>query len=269
MKIKEFKLSDISILSPMFPPEWNFDFTNFANQYFNTSFFKGFTLIDHEDIIGFGNLFVFNSIAWLGNIIVEKAYRNKGLGTKITNHLIDFGKQNNVESFSLIATKEGAYIYKKLGFDLEESYCFYQLKKKLPFFELSKNIVPLTNIYNEKLYTLDMQLSGENRDKFLKMHLKNGKVYLNNDDNIEGFFLPQLGYGLIQSTNEIAGIELLKFKIKQGANSIVITESNQTASSFLNNLGFKQSSIAQRMILGKKYSWHANALYSRGAGYCG
>lgn len=66
-----------------------------------------------------------NSFAKLERIAVMKDYRRKGFGRKITEFLIDYCKQKNVDEIRLHAQIYTADFYKKLGF-LERGKTFFE-----------------------------------------------------------------------------------------------------------------------------------------------
>lgn len=58
----------------------------------------------------------------LGNMIIKSNYRNKGIGTKIINKVIEFAKTNNVKKIWLWTQEEltdAIHFYKNKGFVLE------------------------------------------------------------------------------------------------------------------------------------------------------
>jgi len=67
----------------------------------------------------------FNTYAKLERIAVMKDHRGKGFGRKITEFLIDYCKQKNVDEIRLHAQMYTADFYKKLGF-LERGKTFFE-----------------------------------------------------------------------------------------------------------------------------------------------
>ena len=268
-EIREYKKSDLQIISKIFPHDWNFDFKKFIFQFCDQDFYKGFTLLVNQKVIGFGNLMIFGSHAWIGNIVVEKRYRKQGFGNKITKYLIDLGNKNQVEIFNLIATESGEYIYRKLGFENEIFYDFYKTSEQNKKFEIKYPIQKARLIDLPKIIELDYFVTGEKRDKLIEYFLSSGKLMFDKDLNLKGFFIENLGNGLIISNEPAFGIELLKHKLNQNGKSITIPETNTVAKEFLIQNGFKKYKSAQKMILGKLYNWKPGCVFSRASGYCG
>jgi len=91
IKIDRFKKKHASMIHDLFPKDWDFDFLKFVNRYFNYPGFVGFSIFSRNNIVGFGNLFIFDNIGWIGNIIIKEEYRKRGIGSKITTFLIEYG----------------------------------------------------------------------------------------------------------------------------------------------------------------------------------
>ena len=87
VEIKQYEKENAVIISKLFPKDWNFDFKKFISLHIDQKYFKGFILSNNNEPIGFGNLLIFEEIGWIGNIVVKKAYRGKGLGTYVNNYL--------------------------------------------------------------------------------------------------------------------------------------------------------------------------------------
>jgi len=138
--IKQYEKENAIIISKLFPKDWNFDFEKFISLHIDQEYFKGFTLSANNEPIGFGNLLIFGEVGWIGNIVVKKESRGKGLGTSITNHLIETGKEAGVRTFILIATELGESLYKNIGFRTELNYEFYKRSESFEKFEISRSI---------------------------------------------------------------------------------------------------------------------------------
>ena len=130
-----------------------------------------------------------------------------------------------------------------------------------------KKITPALEEDYDNIFQLDYNISGEKREKLLATALSTGFKY--KDMEIEGFYLPDFGKGLIIADSEIAGTELLKFRFSLDQSAICIPESNQTAIKLVNSLGFFEYSKIPRMFLNRNVQWHPEKVYSRGCGYMG
>ena len=269
IKIKLVTENDIPSIAPLFPKDWHFNFSLFLKTHNQSTYFKGFTISKKNKPIGFGNLFIFNKSAWLGNIVIDKNYRSKGYGRLITKHLIGIGKQSGIETFILIATDLGRPVYEKLGFEKELNYEFYSSVHESFSFNINKPIVKAESKDLKAIIDLDFSINGENRQELLKYYLPKTQLIYQNNNTLRGLFIDSLESGSIISDHQETGIELLKLKLNLGSTKIIIPEANTSITDFLKENGFKKHLSAPQMIFGKKYEWHPEFIFSRGAGYCG
>ncbi|MBN2092711.1 GNAT family N-acetyltransferase [candidate division KSB1 bacterium] len=267
-KIDRLHSSQIPFVKNFPPSDWHFNFQAFLEMHLNQPYFQGFVAFQNEEIMGVGNVLINGSVGWLGNIIVPETFRRQGIGQAITEFLIQQLKEQGCRTQLLIATRMGEKLYEKSGFRTSSFYHFYR-PKFLVLPEL-KTIRPVSFDDFPKILALDRIVTGENRQKFLNRFLTTAWV----DENpvtrkIEGYFLPDLGNGLIIGINEAAGLRLLQFKHAQFDRIGVLPEQNLSARQFLLNSGFVEYMRAPRMVLGEEVDWKPDWIFARGAGYCG
>ena len=218
--------------------------------------------------IGFGNVFIFGSICWIGNIVVSDKHRKKGFGTEITEHLMQTGRDLGAVTFNLVATEVGEPIYRKLGFRTECMYEFYKRKGEPPELQVSAKIREANPSDLHEIIDLDLRTTGERREDMISS-LLNGSFVIERENELTGYFIRGLGDGLIVGIDPEAGIELLIKKIVSSDRQVVIPESNHRAKKFLSDLGFEKKTELPRMTIGEKCSWKPVCIFSRGTGYCG
>ena len=266
--IRPFKIEDSETVHKLFPEDWGFHFLSFIKMHIKQNYFKTISLIDFEKVFGYGNIFLFGKIGWLGNIVVAEEYRNKGFGTRITVELMEIGKRFGVTAFNLIATELGEFVYKKLGFERELLYEFYDSPESRITFNTSNTVKDLSIKHIDLITNLDFLSTGEKRGELLKNFLQYSKGLFNRQNELEGFYLKEFGNGLIVSKDNASGIELMKLMIND-RKIIVITDKNIPAKEFLLSTGYKMKKSAPRMILGEKYRWKPENIFSRASGYLG
>ena len=89
------------------------------------------------------------------------------------------------------------------------------------------------------------------------------------NNEIKGYYLPNLREGLIIAKSDIAGSELLKLKLPTH-DKIVLPSDNLKGIEFLMNNGFIRSETkGTRMIRGKKINWNPKKIFSRIGGNLG
>ena len=222
-------------------------------------------VIINNKIVGIGAAIIHSEIAWLGHIIVHNEYRNQGIVKRITQSLVDLVHKKGCETIYLIATDLGAPVYEKVGFESEGEYSFYKnLNIKL---KPSGNVIEFKEEFSHIVYNLDFNVTGENRTYLLEKHLKGAYVY-RKEGEIQGFYLPALGEGLLIANNDLAGTELMKMRLSVSNNALIPSE-NLNAIEFLKENGAIEFKRAKRMRLGEKKVWFPNQIYNRIGGNIG
>jgi ribosomal protein S18 acetylase RimI-like enzyme len=219
-------------------------------------------------IAGCAEALVQGNAGWLGSIIVRPEYRGRGLGLALTRRLVDIIRSQGCESQVLIATPMGRPVYEKLGFTVESEYIFLKNDSPRPV-SSSENLRSLESDDVDALLALDRSSTGESRGPFLRRHLDGGLIHTDSRDQIDGFFLPALGEGLIVAEEESAGLALLQHKLSLGAAQVVVPDANATALRFLQGHGFNETFRAPRMTLDRRVDWQPEKIFSRAGGFCG
>ncbi len=264
--IKPLNEAEISQLKGFAPADWHFDLESFLSEHFGKDHFFAFVAKTKGKIIAVGNGVFNGNAGWAGNIIVDEHYRRQGIGTAITQAIVDEFKRRNCSSVLLIATNNGMPVYYKLGFKTSLNYSFYRCPFPLDFNE-DGHIQKIRKTDFEKILALDRFATGEDRRMFLSKFILSGWGFYKN--GMQGFYLPDFGAGYIAAENAEAGLSLLRFKLSKPGQIVVIPEENFAASGFLEEIGCVETTIAPRMYLGQETSWHPEMIFSRAAGYCG
>ena len=98
-------------------------------------------------------------------------------------------------------------------------------------------------------------------------HLRGAYVFLT-DGQVEGFYLPSFGDGLITATTPKAGTELMKIRLGIMDNATFPID-NRAAAEFMHNKNFLEYRTAKRMRLGKQRAWEPANIYNRVGGNLG
>lgn len=269
MEIRLLQQKEIPLVEDFPPGEWNFDIVEFMNSHLGKKYFYAIVAELDEKIVGIANAITNGSVSWLGNIIVPEKYRRKGIGKALTNNLIAYSRGKECSSIVLVATELGEKVYSKLGFRKEMDYVFFE-SKKLEYKPVLDKVEKLDKNYYTQVLELDHKATAENRHDFLKNYLAYGWIYKEkNCQEINGYFLPGLGNGLIVANNTEAGVNLLQFKHSMNKQPAVVPASNTKAIDFLVLKGFTETDRLPKMFLNKEPNWRPDFIYSRGAGYCG
>lgn len=266
MQVAEITQNDLKQLNELRPDGWP-DIIPHYQFYIESSFSNPIKILINGQIAGIGTSIRHKSTAWLGHIIVHKDFRNRGIGTEITKVLCERLDPGRFQSISLIATELGEPVYRKLGFEKETEYHFFRNEDIQNFSSETENIHDLGLNYAGEILSMDKLITGEDRTLLLQEHLPAAKVFLRRN-KVLGFYLPTLHEGLVISTDKLAGIELLKLRLKHKSVSILPQE-NTAAIEFLAAHRFKYFQKGARMSLGRKAGLKAEMLFNRIGGNLG
>jgi ribosomal protein S18 acetylase RimI-like enzyme len=75
-----------------------------------------FVLLDDSERIGIATTVSFGTVAWFGNLVVNEDRRNKGAGSTLVNHALEYLRSRGVKTVGLYAYKERIHFYERLGF---------------------------------------------------------------------------------------------------------------------------------------------------------
>ncbi|PWB49968.1 MAG: N-acetyltransferase [Candidatus Methanoperedenaceae archaeon] len=256
--------SDLYNLRELQPEGWT-DIVPIFDYYAKMPFCKPVKVMIKGSIVGIGAGISFGNTAWLAHIIVNPEFRKRGIGSLIVDLLLIFLKNSGCETVSLIATDLGYKIYEKAGFVEQTEYVFFERTEAFKDYHHMENIVRYSNTNTEDIFSLDKSVSGEDRRRLLIDKLENSYVYKKNG-KIIGYYLPELGDGLIVADTMEAGIELMRLKF---STSGALPVENREGIAFLKENGFAETKRAKRMILGKAFPWQPDKIYNRIGGNLG
>ncbi len=267
MEILPFLSSDLPYLTDLQPEGWPEIFPEFQ-YYVHSSFCFPIKVIVDEKVVGIGaSIHRDGKTAWLAHIIVHPAYRQRGIGFRITQHLVTQLQAQYYTTLSLIATEAGYPVYNKIGFRTETEYIFFQGNLLVTPSAPSPFLVPCTAPYRNEVMQMDRLISGENREVQLAEHLSDAFLYVKNGQ-IEGGYFPTWGEGLIIATSTHAGLELMALRL-QKHDRAVLPKENRLATQFLLMHQFQEVRRAYRMVLGEQRPWYPSMVYNRIKGALG
>lgn len=256
---------DIEDVKRLQPEGWP-DILSSIEYYFKSRICFPFKAVLNGKVVGIGTAIIHGRTGWLAHIIVDKESRNAGIGTKITQHLIDYIKQTPCETMVLIATALGEPVYKKFGFETETEYVFLE-NGTLPVMPKPAAVVPFESKYSEAIFNMDRLVYGEDRKILLDDFLPGSQLYVEKN-LLKGFYIPALGDGLIEAETPEIGIALMNLRFET-QKKFCIPIQNQMALDYLVKNNFTVNRKAARMILGKKFSWEGARIYNRIGGNLG
>lgn len=267
MDFAQVVYSDLYEIRRFQPDGWP-DIVPWFKFYIDSEFCMPIKAMINNKIAGIGTCIFYSDTAWLAHIIVSPENRNKGIGFKIVQKLLEFKKLRPINSVLLIATELGLPVYLKAGFLEVAEYWVYKKEKPMVKYPKSPDIVAFKDKYRKMVFDLDSHITGEDRRMILSDHLSDSMICLHNN-KVKGLYVPGFGEGLIVATNENAGIELMKLKYAK-IDKAVLPSDNTNAIEFLDQNGFVKSPyFAIRMIFGDDLKWSPEKIYSRIGGNFG
>ena len=267
LNFQQLRVHDLDELKKLQPEGWTDIIPEFEG-YVQKNFCHPIKAVLDQHIVGVGTLITFGPTGWLAHIIVDKNHRNKGIGTRITEILIQDGQDKSVETLLLIATELGLPLYQKAGFRMVTAYQYFKRDTPRRDHRPSPKIIPYAAGLDAAIFKIDEETSGENRRSLLADHLGKALVYIKNNA-AEGFYMPDLGEGLILARTAEAGLELMKVKYSK-ADKAVLPIENAVGMGFLRQHGFSLTDTkGTRMIWGKDIDWKQAQVFSRIGGNYG
>lgn len=265
IRIQQLTSEDVEHVAVLQPDGWG-DILTSIRFYCTSGFCHPLKATIDDKLVGTGTAIIHGTTAWLAHIIVHKDHRKAGIGTAITQSLIDLVHKTSCQTMLLIATTLGEPVYRKLGFNVVTRYLFLD-NGTLPEPTDKGNVVPFQQQYHDALMQFDHRASGEHREMLFNTHLTDTKLFLDEGD-VRGFYMPSLGEGLIIASDPHAGIELMKHKWRQNK-MFCVPEDNKFSIDFLEQYGYQKIREASRMILGKTIAWDGKQVYGRIGGNLG
>jgi len=142
---------------------------------------------------------IFENVAWIAMVLVDKDARGQGVGTKLLRHSLDYLDGLKIRTVRLDATDLGRPIYEKLGFVPE-----YELARFEGIAQPSKTGPLVTEAVTDffaNMIEFDKQMTGTNREKMLsrlfREFLQNARIVTRNG-KIDGFVTMRPGANAVQ-----------------------------------------------------------------------
>ncbi len=266
MKIEPFEQADLSLICSLQPPGWHDIVPSFAF-YVPSPICRPVKVTLDDEIIGIGTGISHGKTGWLAHVVVHRDHQRKGVGRSIVDHVVSLLRNSGCKSVSLAATEQGFPLYRKAGFEEQTQYVF--LERSVP----AEPVRPQGRVRNYEMadradiLSMDREISGEERSRILDDRLAGSYVYEENGA-VVGFYLPDLGEGLILANNVEAGIALMEVRLSH-VKTAVLPVDNRDGIQFFTDADFRETRRATRMVLGDRYSWKPDCMYNRIAGNLG
>ncbi len=210
-----------------------------------------FALKDSGVIIGTGISYAMGQTGWIGSICVDEEHRRQGFGRKLTDYAVETLKEQGCSTVLLRASQTGAKVYQSLGFRITGSYENFLAPLggwKLP--ERKEYVFRELVSLESRHYSLEAEVTGENKENYLKALPLGKGVEVMSGDVLRGFAYPTIGDGFLGVVEDEELIEPLMARMANGSEFKIRTLIGSRSNDFLRSLGFKTQDGAIRMALG-------------------
>jgi len=119
------------------------------------------------DSIGTTTTCIFDGVAWIAMVLVDKAVRGRGIGTSLLKHALAYLQEHNVRTVRLDATPAGRPIYEKLGFVPEYELARYEGAPDSRSWIPDSRRVSSTEHRASDVIEFDFRMTGTSRQKML------------------------------------------------------------------------------------------------------
>lgn len=213
---------------------------------------------------------IFENVAWIAMVLVEKDVRGRGIGTELLQYSLDYLEELKVKTVRLDATHLGRPIYEKLGFVPE-----YELVRFEGIAQQVKTTQDVTEALPElfaDMIEFDSLITGTNREKMLcrlfNEFPQNTRVLIHRD-KIDGFVIMRPGANAIQvgpcTATINAGAALLSDGLNRCAGKAVFVDiptGNVHAVKIAESNGLKIQRRFMRMCRGERIRDHIESIWA-------
>jgi len=225
-----------------------------------------------DRIVGTGVATVSGPVGWVGMIFVDEGLRGRGIGTTLTQAVIDELEGAGCVSLALLASPFGEPIYERLGFRAEVGYRLIAVPGPGP---ATADAEPgrLRSLRADDLpaiLAIDAGATGEDRSHVIRASADptSGVVALGPDGRVVGYELrTPWGTHPIVAPELVDGVRLLedrRARTAAGADArTAIPESNRAGLTTLENLGWRSERSLVRMVRGAPIAWHPSAIWGQ------
>jgi len=213
---------------------------------------------------------IFENVAWIAMVLVDKESRGQGVGTKLLKHSLGYLDGRKVKTVRLDATVAGRPIYEKLGFVPE-----YELVRFQGISRPGKTGPVITEAVPEffaDMIEFDRRVTGTNRAKMLSLLFaefpENARIMAHHD-KIDGFITMRPGANAVQIGPCIAsmnaGPALLSDALNRCAGKAVFVDiptGNVQAVKIAESSGLKIQRRFMRMCRGERIKDDIKAIWA-------
>jgi GNAT superfamily N-acetyltransferase len=225
------------------------------------------------EIVGSGVATVNGPIAWIGTIWVAPGHRRHGLGTALTDAVVDAAAMAGSRTLVLVATDRGRPLYERLGFEVQTWYRTFEAPGLGP---MAGDHGPIDRVRRfqaadlERIGHLDAIATGEDRRTLLRaLTGPDGTRVLEGDDGeVRGFQArAPWGGGATVAPDVDDALTLLRARRRASVHDkrvrCGILIENEAGAEALERDGWTEAWRAPRLIRGQPMTWHPEQIWGQ------
>lgn len=220
-----------------------------------------FVLFEESKRIGLAATVNYGAVGWFGNLVVDENYRNKGAGSLLVKHSIEYLTSKKVKTIGLYAYMDRIRFYETLGFKHDSDFTVLEGKGRA--LQLSSAVRHAEKQDLSEIMELDRSCFGGDRRKLID------PIILDSDNvcyiSVEGKHIvgyvaakmfdkmSEIGPLVCQKGQDSVAIGLLNSALSRLEDYEVLTyvpNKESVILNYLKTLGFTESFRVVRMFLG-------------------
>jgi ribosomal protein S18 acetylase RimI-like enzyme len=224
-----------------------------------------FVMDDDGKVVGTATTLSYeNLFAWIGMVLVDPSYRNRGIGTSLLQRTIEYLDAAGIPTLKLDATPAGKPLYEKLGFVSEYEIDRWILKRSIANQPTDTN-ASLSSQDLSAIFQHDLNAFGADRSSLLAslneiapdltLIAQNGSQLMGYAFGRRGLFADHLGPWMSLDANTAKKL-LDEFLLRSPRETIIVDalKSNPAAGALLRERGFSPVRLLTRMYRGPNNS---------------
>ncbi len=220
-------------------------------------------------VVGTGVASLHGSVAWIGTIWVEPAWRRRSVGMALTQATIEAAEAAGCRSLVLVATEAGRRLYERIGFEVQTTYRILEIAGPAAH-QMDPRIRPFAPADLAAMAELSLAATGEDRTHLLDAFasVETARCLEHDDGSIGGFTVrapwgggqtiaPDIGDAIAILDSRRAG-RAADERVRAG-----LLLENEAGLDRLLASGWTEAWSAPRMVRGDPLTWHPEWIWGQ------
>lgn len=227
-----------------------------------------FVGVDGDCIVALATTISYGEVGYIGNVVIEKKMRRKGLGQRIMERAGGYLKGTGVSTVRLYSYQHSVKFYEALGFSRDANVLLYlspegAATESNVAKETTRVTSPTTPSNASSIYRFDCDCFGANRSRRLEPSITSptGRGFVTSaSDNIDGYILfspsshgVELGPCVCVDSEAFKELIGAVLSIASGPAIIAVPAENTAAQGVLEKMGFSQKGFITGMHTGRDW----------------